>query len=82
MVFDPALNPTLSFELSRAKRLNIPHDLAPVQQAYTRALTTAATDTIALVKSSLAAFNKEKVRTMEVGSFVYTHKGMLTIVPG
>ena len=70
MVFDPALNPTLSFELSRAKRLNVTYDLAPVQQAYTRALSTAATDTIALVKSSLAAYNKEKVRGIQCSSFV------------
>ena len=50
VVFDPALNPTLGFELSRAERLQVPCDLEPIQLAYRRAFTTAATDTLAMVK--------------------------------
>ena len=59
-VFDSALNPTLAFESSRARRLHVPCDLPALRSQLFAALAGAAADGVGVVESSLRAFRNMK----------------------
>jgi len=64
-VFDQTLNPTLQFELTRAKRVKVPHDLSALRREMDTSLLLAARDAVDASEAGLRLWRKSRLASLK-----------------